>query len=135
MASTRSSGATPLPYWSAEHGFPYWGAITLHHGNQLVALDRGEQGLHVRTEAWDTSRAPQPARSREQWRTLGEPPYGWYRRYGPSSNTRRRVVGEGGFLYDGGAYSDQLPYHVLVSGAAHILWCLTGVSASDVKQA
>jgi allantoinase len=30
--------------------------------------------------------------------TIGERPLGWYCRYGPSVNTRRLVVEEGGFL-------------------------------------
>ena len=33
-------------------------------------------------------------------KTVGERPLGWYCRYGPSVNTRRLVVEEGGFLYD-----------------------------------
>jgi len=77
---------------------------------------------------------PHPARSREQWRTLGEPPYGWYRRYGPSANARRRVVEEGGFLYDSDAYSDELPYDVLVGGRPHLV-VPCGLSTNDVKQA
>ena len=42
-------------------------------------------------------------------KTVGERPFGWYRRYGPSVNTRRLVVEEGGFLYDSDAYNDELP--------------------------
>jgi predicted ATPase len=50
--------ADELAAYCAEHGLPYWGAIALlHRGNQLVALDRPKQGLHVLTEAWDTYRA------------------------------------------------------------------------------
>jgi allantoinase len=42
--------------------------------------------------------------------TVGERPLGWYCRYGPSVNTRKLVVEEGGFLYDSDAYDDELPY-------------------------
>ena len=51
-------------------------------------------------------------------RTVGRRPEGWYCRYGPSINTRRLLVEEGGFLYDSDAYNDELPYWVEVSGPA-----------------
>ena len=41
-------------------------------------------------------------------RTVGQRPLGWYCRYGPSVNTRRLVVEEGGFLYDSDSYADEL---------------------------
>ncbi|UUX96933.1 polysaccharide deacetylase family protein [Aquabacterium sp. J223] len=47
-------------------------------------------------------------------RTVGQRPIGWYCRYGPSLNTRRLLVEEGGFLYDCNAYNDDLPYWVRV---------------------
>ena len=51
-------------------------------------------------------------------RTTGERPLGWYCRYGPSENTRRLLVEEGGFLYDSDAYNDELPYWVEVARQA-----------------
>lgn len=54
-------------------------------------------------------------------RTLGERPLGWYCRYGPSVNTRRLVVEEGGFLYDSDAYDDELPYWTRVGGKPHLV--------------
>jgi peptidoglycan/xylan/chitin deacetylase (PgdA/CDA1 family) len=54
-------------------------------------------------------------------RTTGERPLGWYCRYGPSVNTRRLVVEEGGFLYDSDAYNDELPYWRTVSGKPHLV--------------
>ena len=54
-------------------------------------------------------------------RTLGERPLGWYCRYGPSVNTRRLVVEEGGFLYDSDTYNDELPYWRTVSGKPHLV--------------
>jgi putative urate catabolism protein len=53
--------------------------------------------------------------------TSGERPLGWYCRYGPSVNTRRLLVEEGGFLYDSDAYNDELPYWVEVGGRAHLV--------------
>ena len=53
--------------------------------------------------------------------TVGERPLGWYCRYGPSVNTRKLVVEEGGFLYDSDAYDDELPYWVEQSGKKHLV--------------
>jgi putative urate catabolism protein len=50
----------------------------------------------------------------------GRRPVGWYTGR-PSLNTRRLVVEEGGFLYDGDAYADDLPYWVTVDGRAHLI--------------
>lgn len=54
-------------------------------------------------------------------RTVGERPLGWYCRYGPSVNTRRLLVEEGGFLYDSDTYNDELPYWVEVAGKPHLV--------------
>ena len=54
-------------------------------------------------------------------KTLGSRPLGWYCRYGPSVNTRRLVVEEGGFLYDSDAYDDELPYWTAVGGRPHLV--------------
>ncbi len=54
-------------------------------------------------------------------RTTGQRPLGWYCRYGPSVNTRRLLVEEGGFLYDSDAYNDDLPYYVNVSDHKHLV--------------
>jgi allantoinase len=53
--------------------------------------------------------------------TIGERPLGWYCRYGPSVNTRRLIVEEGGFLYDSDCYNDDLPYWVEVGGKSHLV--------------
>ena len=54
-------------------------------------------------------------------RTVGHRPDGWYCRYGPSVNTRRLVVEEGGFLYDSDSYADELPWWVTVDGKGHLV--------------
>ncbi len=51
----------------------------------------------------------------------GRRPLGWYCRYGPSVNTRRLIVEEGGFLYDSDAYNDELPYWVTIDGKPHLV--------------
>ncbi len=53
-------------------------------------------------------------------RICGERPVGWYTGR-VSSNTRRLVVEEGGFLYDSDAYSDDLPYWLTVGGKGHLV--------------
>jgi allantoinase len=54
-------------------------------------------------------------------KSLGTRPLGWYCRYGPSVNTRRLVVEEGGFLYDSDAYNDELPYWVKQGDRMHLV--------------
>jgi allantoinase len=54
-------------------------------------------------------------------KTTGSRPLGWYCRFGPSENTRRLLVEEGGFLYDSDAYNDELPYWTIVGGKRHLV--------------
>jgi putative urate catabolism protein len=54
-------------------------------------------------------------------RSIGSRPLGWYCRTGPSVNTRRLLVEEGGFLYDSDAYNDELPYYADVGGHRHLV--------------
>lgn len=83
-------------------------------------LNEEEEREHIRRAV---------ASLREQ---LGERPYGWYCRYGPSLNTRRLLVEEGGFLYDSDAYNDELPYWVDVGGKEHLVVPYT-LSENDAK--
>jgi peptidoglycan/xylan/chitin deacetylase (PgdA/CDA1 family) len=53
--------------------------------------------------------------------TVGERPAGWYCRYGPSVNTRRLLVEEGGFTYDSDYYGDELPFWQTVEGKPHLI--------------
>ena len=62
----------------------------------------------------------------------GQRPLGWYCRFGPSENTRRLLVEEGGFLYDSDAYNDELPYWVEVAGRQHLVVPYT-MDANDGK--
>ncbi|MCW6509281.1 allantoinase PuuE [Lichenifustis flavocetrariae] len=54
-------------------------------------------------------------------KTIGRRPSGWYCRYGPSVNTRRLLVEEGGFVYDSDAYNDELPYWTNVDKRPHLV--------------
>ena len=72
-------------------------------------LDEDEERKHIRRAVDSLTR------------TLGKRPLGWYCRTGPSVNTRRLLVEEGGFLYDSDAYNDELPYWTLVSGKPHLV--------------
>ncbi len=53
--------------------------------------------------------------------TVGERPAGWYCRYGPSVNTRRLLVEEGGFTYDSDYYGEELPFWQTVEGKPHLV--------------
>ncbi|MDQ0393982.1 allantoinase PuuE [Labrys monachus] len=65
-------------------------------------------------------------------RTVGGRPLGWYCRYGPSVNTRRLLMEEGGFLYDSDSYNDELPYYVLAEGKPQLVVPYT-LTNNDVK--
>jgi putative urate catabolism protein len=65
---------------------------------------------------------------------LGSRPLGWYCRTGPSANTRRLIVEEGGFLYDSDAYNDDLPYWDTSHGRPHLVVPYT-MDANDSKLA
>ena len=53
-------------------------------------------------------------------RLTGSRPLGWYTGR-TSTNTRRLVVAEGGFLYDSDSYADDLPYWVHDYGRPHLV--------------
>lgn len=53
--------------------------------------------------------------------TVGNRPAGWYCRYGPSVNTRRLLVEEGGFTYDSDYYGEELPFWQTVAGKPHLV--------------
>jgi allantoinase len=65
-------------------------------------------------------------------KTTGQRPLGWYSRFGPSENTRRLLVEEGGFVYDADSYSDELPYWTSVGGRQHLVVPYT-MDANDAK--
>ena len=65
-------------------------------------------------------------------RIVGQRPLGWYCRYGPSVNTRRLVMEEGGVLYDSDSYADELPYYVMAEGRPQLVVPYT-LTNKDVK--
>jgi putative urate catabolism protein len=65
-------------------------------------------------------------------RTVGSRPLGWYCRYGPSVNTRRLLMEEGGFLYDSDTYNDELPYYLLAEGRPQLVIPYT-LTNNDLK--
>ena len=105
-------------------------ALALERNPAAAALIR-EQGCDICchgwrwVEHWKLTEAEEREHIRKAVasleRTLGARPPGWYCRYGPSVNTRRLVVEEGGFLYDSDAYNDELPYWVNVEGQQHLV--------------
>ena len=99
--------------------------------NPAVATAIREAGYDVCAHGWRWERHQTLSLEQERERiartvssisaTVGERPHGWYCRYGPSINTRRLVVEEGGFLYDSDSYNDELPYWVGVLGREHLV--------------
>ena len=63
--------------------------------------------------------------------TGGTWPLGWYTGR-DSPNTRRLVVGHGGYEYDADSYADDLPYWVRVSGKDHLVVPYT-LDANDMR--
>jgi len=66
-------------------------------------------------------------------KTCGERPVGWYSRFGPSVNTRRLLVEEGGFVYDSDAYNDDLPYFTDVNGTEHLVVPYNSLPYNDAR--
>ena len=54
-------------------------------------------------------------------RLAGGPPVGWHTRSASTTNTRRLLVEQGGFLYDSNAYNDDMPYVVTVLNTPHVV--------------
>jgi peptidoglycan/xylan/chitin deacetylase (PgdA/CDA1 family) len=96
-----------------------------------VGTDAAQRGYEIQCHGWRWE--PHAGMDETQERTLiaqcvetirrlhGKPPVGWHTRSSPSVNTRRLLVEHGGFLYDSGAYNDDAPYYVTVSGKPHLV--------------
>jgi len=116
-----------------ERGLPLtvFGCALALERNPKVAAAIRESGWDVCSHGWrwvkhyELSEAEEREHIRKaiesMKKTVGERPLGWYCRYGPSVNTRRLVVEEGGFLYDSDAYNDELPYWVRVGAKPHLV--------------
>lgn len=127
-----------------ERGVPatVFGCALALERNPLVAEATVEAGFDVCCHGWrweehfrlsaDDERARIHRAIESIKRTTGERPLGWYCRFGPSENTRRLLVEEGGFLYDSDAYNDELPYWVEVAGRRHLVVPYT-MDANDGK--
>ncbi len=82
------------------------------HGSRWVnhfQLEEAEEREHIRKAIASLQQS------------IGTRPLGWYCRYGPSVNTRRLLMEEGGFLYDSDAYNDELPYWLEVGGRPQLV--------------
>ncbi|MCW5746613.1 MAG: polysaccharide deacetylase family protein [Alphaproteobacteria bacterium] len=99
--------------------------------NKAAADAIRESGFDVCSHGWRWVRHFQLSEAEERehvakavaslQRTVGERPAGWYCRYGPSVNTRRLLVEEGGFIYDSDYYGDELPFWQTVEGKPHLI--------------
>src|SRR5437879_1817524 len=127
-----------------ERGLPLtvFGCALALERNPKVAAAIRESGWDVCSHGWrwvkhyELSEAEEREHIRKaiesMKKTVGERPLGWYCRYGPSVNTRRLVVEEGGFLYDSDAYNDELPYWTRVLGKPHLV-VPYGLANNDAK--
>jgi putative urate catabolism protein len=116
-----------------ERGLPLtvFGCALALERNPAVAAAIRESGFDVCSHGWRWIKHWEltEAQEREHIRmaiesmkkTVGERPLGWYCRSGPSVNTRRLLVEEGGFLYDSDAYNDELPYWLRVNDRPHLV--------------
>jgi len=116
-----------------ERGLPLtvFGCALALERNPAVAAAIREAGFDVCSHGWrwikhyelpeDEERKHIRLAVESQTKTIGERPLGWYCRSGPSVNTRRLLVEEGGFLYDSDAYNDELPYWTRVNDRAHLV--------------
>jgi allantoinase len=107
-----------------------WAVAMALERNPAAARALVEAGHEVASHGWrwiDYQHMPE-AEEREHMcravetieRLTGQRPLGWYTGRN-SPNTRRLVVEEGGFVYDGDSYADDLPYWELVGGKPHLV--------------
>ena len=116
-----------------ERGLPmtvFGCALALERNPEAAAAIR-ESGFDVCSHGWRWVKHYELSEEQEREhirlavaslaKTVGHRPDGWYCRYGPSVNTRRLVVEEGGFLYDSDYYGDELPIWKVVQGRPHLV--------------
>jgi len=116
-----------------ERGLPLtvFGCALALERNPLAAEAIKKAGFDVCCHGWRWVRHFQLSEAEEREhiakavaslkQTVGERPAGWYCRYGPSVNTRRLLVEEGGFTYDSDYYGDELPFWQTVEGKPHLI--------------
>jgi peptidoglycan/xylan/chitin deacetylase (PgdA/CDA1 family) len=116
-----------------ERGLPLtvFGCALALERNKLAADAIRKSGFDVCCHGWRWVRHFQLSEAEERdhiqkaikslKQTVGERPAGWYCRYGPSVNTRRLLVEEGGFTYDSDYYGEELPFWQTVAGKPHLV--------------
>src|SRR2546422_433651 len=116
-----------------ERGLPLtvFGCALALERNPAVAAAIREAGFDVCSHGWRWIKHYELPEEEERQhirmavesmkQTVGHRPQGWYCRYGPSVNTRRLLVEEGGFLYDSDSYADELPFWQVVEGKPHLV--------------
>ncbi|OZI54324.1 allantoinase PuuE [Bordetella genomosp. 4] len=116
-----------------ERGLPMtvFGCALALERNPLAAAKIRQMGYDVCCHGWRWVKHYElsEAQEREHIRlaiaslekTIGARPLGWYCRYGPSVNTRRLLMEEGGFLYDSDYYGDELPLWQVVEGKPQLI--------------
>ena len=93
---------------------PEVGQYLVTNGHEICGHGYRWEEYHNKTRAEEAEAIRKTIESLEA--TTGVRPLGWFTRYGASVNTRELVVDEGGFIYDSGAFNDDLPYYTDVNG-------------------
>ena len=106
------AGAQPRRRRRDQEGRATTSAAMAGAGSSISSSSEAEEREHIRQAPSRASSARSATR-----------PLGWYCRYGPSVNTRRLRVEEGGFLYDCDCYDDELPYWTRPSTASRTSSC------------
>jgi len=116
-----------------ERGLPMtvFGCALALERNPLAAAKIRQMGYDVCCHGWRWIKHYELSEAQERehirlaiaslQKTIGARPLGWYCRYGPSVNTRRLLMEEGGFLYDSDYYGDELPLWQLVEGKPQLI--------------
>ncbi|HTZ66717.1 MAG TPA: polysaccharide deacetylase family protein [Roseiarcus sp.] len=96
-----------------------------------LAQDANRRGHEIAAHGWrwesHAGMSEDDERQRIAWtvaaiaKATGVRPVGWHTRAPASSNTRRLLVEEGGFLYDSDAYNDDLPYTLAYGPRRHVV--------------
>lgn len=116
-----------------ERGLPMtvFGCALALERNPLAAAKIRQMGYDVCCHGWRWIKHYELSEAQERehirlaiaslQKTIGARPLGWYCRYGPSVNTRRLLMEEGGFLYDSDYYGDELPLWQVVEGKPQLI--------------
>ena len=98
---------------------PWLAADAVRRGHEVAAHGWRWESHFALTEAEERERIARTVRALTA--AAGTRPVGWHTRSAASTNTRRLLIEEGGFVYDSDYYGDDLPVTVQISGKQHVV--------------